>query len=176
MKFLWGQAYDEAGAMAGCSKGVATCIQDIFSKAFYTHYAAHHLNFCVMKCCSICEISNMTSIVDSVVRYFKYSLQPQQYFKEYIDVKFKTTNTKRKVYRTKRTMLNTMGWKIWSFYCFCGLPQILVVCLDNINSNNGREWNRESRADAYSLLLALQKFSFAVCLILAREILAKQSH
>ena len=51
-----------------------------------------------------------------------------------------------------------------------------MVCLDNINSNNEREWNRESHADAYSLLLALQKFSFAVCLILAREILAIQSH
>ena len=32
--------------------------------------------------------------------------------------------------------------------------------------------NRESRADAYSLLLALQKFSFVVCLVVAREILA----
>ena len=48
----------------------------------------------------------------------------------------------------------------------------LVVCLDNINSNNGREWNRESRADAYSLLLALQKFSFVLSLVVAREILA----
>ena len=46
----------------------------IFSKAFYTHYAAHHLNLCVMKCCSICEISNMTSIADSVVNiHFNHS-------------------------------------------------------------------------------------------------------
>ena len=45
----------------------------------------------------------MMGNADSVVRYFKYSLQPQQYFKECIDVKFKTTNTKRKVYKTKRT-------------------------------------------------------------------------
>ena len=46
-----------------------------------------------------------------------------------------------------------------------------VVCLDNINSIHGRAWNRENPADAYSLLLALQKFSFVVCLIVAREIL-----
>ena len=47
-----------------------------------------------------------------------------------------------------------------------------MACLDNINANNGREWNRESQADAYSLLLALQKFSFIVSLAVAREILA----
>lgn len=32
LKFLQGQAYDGAGAMAGCSKGVATRIQDKFPK------------------------------------------------------------------------------------------------------------------------------------------------
>ena len=47
-----------------------------------------------------------------------------------------------------------------------------MACLDNINANNGREWNRESRVDAYSLLLALQNFSFIVSLVVAREILA----
>ena len=41
LKYLWGQAYDEAEATAGCSKGVTTCIQDKFSKALYTHCAAH---------------------------------------------------------------------------------------------------------------------------------------
>ena len=48
----------------------------------------------------------------------------------------------------------------------------LVASLDNINANNGRERNRENRADAYSLLFALQKFSFIVSLVVAREILA----
>ena len=47
-----------------------------------------------------------------------------------------------------------------------------MVCLENRNANNGSEWNRESHADAYSLLLALQKFSFVVSLVVAREILA----
>ena len=48
----------------------------------------------------------------------------------------------------------------------------LMVCLENINANNGSQWNRENRADAYSILLALQKFSFVVCLVIAREVLA----
>ena len=59
-----------------------------------------------------------------------------------------------------------------TFAVFVDFLKPFVVCLDNINSIHGREWNRESRADAYSLLLALQKFSFVVYLIVAREILA----
>ena len=47
-----------------------------------------------------------------------------------------------------------------------------MVCLDAISSNNGREWNRESHADAYSLLLALQKYSSVVSLVVEREFLA----
>ena len=59
LKFLQVQAHDGAGAMAGCSKGVEIHIQDKFPKALYTHCAAHHLNIFVVKCCSICEKSNM---------------------------------------------------------------------------------------------------------------------
>ena len=47
-----------------------------------------------------------------------------------------------------------------------------MVCLDVISNNNGREWNRESRADAYSLLLALQRYPFVISLVVAREFLA----
>ena len=172
LRFLRGQAYDGAGAMAGCSKGVATRIQDKFPKALYTHCAAHRLNLCVVKCCSIREISNMMGTADSVVRYFKYSPKRQQYFEECIDAEFNTTGTKEK--RTKLKELCRTRWveRHDAFAVFVDFLKPLVVCLDNINSNNGREWNRESRADAYSLLLALQKFSFVVCLIVAREILA----
>ena len=54
-QLLCGQAYDGAGAMAGKSKGVASRILSEYPKALYTHYAAHRLNLCVMKCCSIRE-------------------------------------------------------------------------------------------------------------------------
>ena len=59
LTLLRGQAYDGAVAMAGCSKGVATRINDKFPKALYIHCAAHHLNLCVVKCCSIREVNNM---------------------------------------------------------------------------------------------------------------------
>ena len=172
LKFLRGQAYDGAGAMAGCSKGVATHIQDKFPKAVYTHCAAHRLNLCVVKCCSICEISNMMGTADSVVRYFKYSPKRQQHFEECIDAEFNTTNTKENCTRLKELCRTLCVERHYAFAVFVDFLKPLVVCLDNINSNNGREWNRESRADAYSLLLALQMFSFVVCLIVAGEILA----
>jgi len=54
------------------------------SKVYYTHCAAHRLNFCVVKCCSIREISIMMGTADSAVRYFKYSPKCQQYFEECI--------------------------------------------------------------------------------------------
>lgn len=54
-----GQAYDGAGAMAGKRKGAAARILEAFPKAIYTHCAAHALNLCVVKCCSVAEIRNM---------------------------------------------------------------------------------------------------------------------
>ena len=66
-QFLWGQAYDGAGAMAGKSKGAITMQ---YPKAVYTHCAAHRLNLCVVKCCSIREISNMMQTADAIARFF----------------------------------------------------------------------------------------------------------
>ena len=172
LSLLRGQAYDGAGAMAGCSRGVATRIQSKFPKALYTHCAAHRLNLCVVKCCSIREVNNMMGTADSIVRYFKYSPKRQQYFEECIDAEFNTTHTKEK--RTKLKKLCRTRWveRHDAFAVFVDFLKPLMACLENINVNNGSEWNRESRADAYSLLLALQKFSFVVCLVVAREILA----
>ena len=81
--------YDGAGAMAGRAKGVAARIQNQYPKAIYTHCTAHHLNLCIAKCCSIQEISNIMDVADSVVRFFKYSLNCQRYFEECIDAEFK---------------------------------------------------------------------------------------
>ena len=91
LRFLRGQAYDGAGAMAGSAKGVATRIKNQYPKAIYTHCAAHRLNLCIVKCCSIREISNMMDIADSVVKFFKYSPKRQQFFEECIDAQFNTT-------------------------------------------------------------------------------------
>lgn len=107
---------------------------------------------------------------DSIVRYFKYSPKHQQYFEECIDAEFHSTSAKEK--RTKLKELCRTRWveRHDAFAVFIDFLQPLMVCLENANSES--EWNNESHADAYSLLLALQKFSFVVCLVVAREILA----
>ena len=64
MSFLRGQAYDGAGAMAGSAEGVATHIQNQYPKVIYIHCAAHRLNLCIVKCCSILEISNMMDVTE----------------------------------------------------------------------------------------------------------------
>lgn len=70
LQLLRGQAYDGAGTMAGKSKGAASHILQKCPKAFYTHCAAHRLNLCVMKCCSIREVSNMMDTADRISRFF----------------------------------------------------------------------------------------------------------
>ena len=71
LQLLCGQAYDGAGAMAGKSKSVASRILSKYPKALYTHCAAHRLNLCVMKCCSIREVSNMMQTADKISRFFQ---------------------------------------------------------------------------------------------------------
>ena len=83
--------------MAGCSKGVTIHIQDKFPKALYAHCVTHRFNLCVIKCCSIHEISNMMDTADSVVRHFKHSPKRQQYFEECIDAEFNTLIPKNMV-------------------------------------------------------------------------------
>lgn len=53
---LRGQGYDGAGAMSGCTKGVAARISTLYPKALYTHCSAHRLNLCIVKCCAIREV------------------------------------------------------------------------------------------------------------------------
>ena len=74
---LRGQTYDGTGAMAGKRRGAAACIADQYPKALYTHCAAHVLNLCVVKCCSILEIRNTMDIADSICRSFGNSPKRQ---------------------------------------------------------------------------------------------------
>ena len=71
------QTYDGAGAMAGKRRGAASRITNLYPKAKYTHCAAHALNLCVVKCCSIPKIRNTMDIADSVYRFFANSPKRQ---------------------------------------------------------------------------------------------------
>ena len=85
LRFLRAQAYDGAGAMAGQVKGTAAHIQSLYPKAIYTHCAAHCLNLCVVKCCSIRDINNMMQTTDKVARFLKYSPKRQLALEAWVD-------------------------------------------------------------------------------------------
>ncbi len=70
---LRGLAFDGAGAMAGRTRGAAARIISVYPRAMYTHCTAHRLNLCVVKCCSVREVSNMMQTADAVAHFFKNS-------------------------------------------------------------------------------------------------------
>ena len=71
--------------MPGLSKGVAARICAKYPKATYSLCASHRLNLCIVKCCSIREVSNMIQTSDSISRFFKYSPKRQFSLEKWID-------------------------------------------------------------------------------------------
>ena len=48
----------------------------------------------------------------------------------------------------------------------------IVCCMEDIASSHASEWNRESRSDANTFLLAITQFSFVVALVLSHNVLS----
>ena len=71
--------------MAGKNKGAATQITQQYPKAVYTHCAAHVLNLCVVKCCSIPEVRNTMDIGDRICCFFALSLKRQLAFERFVE-------------------------------------------------------------------------------------------
>ena len=167
-QLLRGQAYDGAGAMAGRSKGAAARITSQYPKAVYTHCAAHRLNLCVVKCCSVREVSNMMQTADAVARFFSNSPKRQLALETWIDDIFQDE---------KRKKLKEMCRTRWverheAFEIFADLFLPTVSCLEAIANASTAEWNRESRSDAQSLVLSMLRFSFILALVATQRVLA----
>ena len=167
-QFLRGQAYDGAGAMAGKAKGAAAIITSEFPKALFTHCAAHRLNLCVVKCCSIRDVNNMMQTADTVARFFNYSPKRQVLLETWIDNIFQ---------EERRKKLKEMCKTRWverheAFTVFSDLFLPIVSCLEEMSLSSSSEWNRETRSDAQSLLLSLSQFSFIVTLVASHSVLA----
>ena len=167
-QLLCGQAYDGAGAMAGKSKGVATRIHSQYPKALYTHCAAHRLNLCVMKCCSIREVRNMMQTADKISRFFNNSPKRQILLEEWIE------STQPEENRKKLKELCRTRWveRHEAFEVFSDLFLPVFCCFEAIVYSSSSNWNRETRSDAQLLLLAMSQFSFIVALVLTQKILA----
>ena len=100
---LRGQSYDGAGSMSGSVRGAAARIIAEHPKALYVHCAAHRLNLCIMKCCSIREVSNMIETVGSVARFFNNSPKRQLALEKWITEVLPTEEKRRKLKDLRRT-------------------------------------------------------------------------
>ena len=166
-----GQSYDGAGAMSGTTKGVAARILEQCPKAQYTHCAAHRLNLCVVKCCSIREVSNAMDCADSVVRFFSNSPKRQLFFEKCVDSERDANHQFEQ--RTKLKELCRTRWveRHDAFEVFVHLFKPLITCLETIALSPAGDWNRQTRQDANSLLHSLSRFPMLVALMLTREVL-----
>ena len=138
---LRGQAYDGAGAMAGATNGAAARIQQQYPKALFTHCAAHRLNLCVVKCCSVLEVSNAMDLADSIVRFFDNSPKRQNSLDSFIP----EGESRRKLKELCRTR-----WveRHDSFDVFLLLYQALAHCMEYLSTAPAKEWNRETHNNA----------------------------
>ena len=149
-----GQTYDGAGAMAGKKKGAAACITEVYPKATYTHCAAHALNLCVVKCCSISEIRGAMDIADSICRFFSNSPKRQLALEKWVS-QILEGEQRRKIKSVCKTR-----WveRHEAFEVFLDLFQPLVCSFEEMKDSTF--WNRETRIDAQSFFLSLSRFPF----------------
>jgi len=164
-----GQAYDGAGAMTGKTKGVAARICALYPKAQHTHCAAHRLNLCVVKCCSIIEVNNVMHTVDSISQFFSASPKRQQLLDKWITDTLPSEEKRKKLKKMRKTR-----WveRHEAFEVFCDLFIAIYSCLEEIVSSPVSEWNRESRAEAHTQLTAISKFSFIATLLISQRLLS----
>lgn len=166
---LRGQAYDGAGSMAGHTRGVAARISAMHPKALYTHCASHRLNLCIAKSCSIREVSNMMDVVDSISRFFNNSPKRQLELEKWIMEVLPSEEKRRKIKMLCRTQ-----WveRHDAYEVFTDLFLVIVSCLEAIAHPPSADWNRDTRSEAQSFLLAVSQFSFVVTLVVTQTILA----
>ena len=166
---LRGQAYDGAGSMSGHTKGAAARISAMYPKALCTHCASHRLNLCIVKSCSNCEVTNMMEVVDSISHFFNNSPKRQLELEKWIAAVLPGEDKRRKLKMLCRTQ-----WveRHDAYEVFTDLFMVIVSCLEQIANAPPAEWNRETRSEAQSFLLAVLQFSFIVTLTVTQKILA----
>ena len=169
VSLLRGQSYDGAGAMSGQIREAASRISSKYPKAVYVHCAAHRLNLCIVKCCKIRVVSNMIDTVSSVARFFNNSPKRQLALEKWIADVQPCDEKRRKLKDLCRTR-----WieRHEAYEVFIDLFFPFVSCVEDIVHSSSSEWNRDTRSDAHSCLLALSQFSFICTLVVTKTILA----
>ena len=154
-RLLRGQSYDGAGSMSGSTRGATARIRAKYPKALYVHCTAHRLNLCIMKCCMNREVSNMIETVGSVARFFNNSPKRQLALEKWISEVLPCEEKRRDLCRTRWVERHE------AYDVFIDLFLHLISCLDDLVHASPAEWNRDTRSEAHSFLLALSQFYFS---------------
>ena len=122
----------------------------------HAHCASHRLNLCVVKSCKIQEVNSMMQTADNVCRFFSNSPKRQLSLEKWIS---------QICSEEKRKCLKEMCRTRWverheALEVFSDLFFPIVSCLEEMVNSTRSYWNRETRSDANSYLLALSQFSF----------------
>ena len=154
--------------MSGKVKGVAARISSQYPKALFVHCASHRLNLCIMKSCNDREVSNMIDMVSCIARFFNYSPKQQLCLDKWITDTLPTEEKRRKLKEVCKTR-----WveRYDSYEVFIDVFVPMVCCLEEIANSSNVEWNRETRSEAHSFLLALSHFSLIFALVMVHTIL-----
>ena len=96
----------------------------------------------------------MMQTADAVARFFNNSPKRQVLRETWIDNVFQEERRKK-----LKEMCRTRWVERHKAFSFSDLFLPVVTCFEEIVFNSGGEWNRETRSDAQSLLLALSQFS-----------------
>ena len=153
--------------MAGKRRGAAARITGQYPKALYTHCAAHALNLCVVKCCSVPEIRNTMDVADSICRFFGNSPKRQLCLEGWVAQVLEGERRKK----IKSVCKTRWVERHEAFEVFLDLYQPLVYCLEDIKDSACSEWNHDTRKDAQSQFLALTRFPFIFSLVVTKEVL-----
>lgn len=143
--------------MSGCTKGIAARISTQHPKALYTHCAAHRLNLCVVKCCSIREVSNMMEPADSITRF---SITHQSDSLNWRNGLLTSVQMRKSSVNLKKCA-KPDGWNVMRLLMCCRLIPALS-CLEEIY--HVVHHPKDTRHEAQSYLLALSQFSFIVAI------------
>ena len=166
LRFLRGQGYDGAGAMAGSVNGTAKRIQTTYPLALYTHCYSHKLNLVIVQACSIQQIWNAMGVVSKVAFFFENSPKRQAALEDKIS-QTEQPNKKKHLIDLCRTR-----WihRHEAFENFAQLFEVFVDLFEDISSS--RDWNRDTSADASTLLIAITKFDFMMAFVIAWKALS----
>ena len=77
-----GKGFDDAGAMTGSEKGVASRISQRYPNAIYIHCYSHILKLCVMKCIKIEQVKSMFEYCCTISDFFNNSPTRFQLFEK----------------------------------------------------------------------------------------------